>query len=146
MTDTQDIYSVDWSTMINKQSYYVAVPNPSYKNILKNGLGITYPDFFFWKVPILNLVGWTNPADMWAQVARPISRAGLIQRPIRSFATVYFFRPGKGLAQAEDLIGPISSKNLVSTQIAAQVRKLQQILCKWCMKKMRVGEPALCCA
>jgi hypothetical protein len=49
MTDTQDIYSVDWSTMINKQSYYVAVPNPSYKNILKNGLGITYPDFFFEK-------------------------------------------------------------------------------------------------
>jgi len=35
MADTQDIYSVDWSTMINKQSYSAAVPNPSYKKYIK---------------------------------------------------------------------------------------------------------------
>jgi hypothetical protein len=49
-----------------------------------------------------------------------------------------------GRAQAEDLIGPISSKNLVSTQIATQVRN--KLCASGACKDESGYEPALCCA
>jgi hypothetical protein len=44
MADTQDIYSIDWSTIINKQSYSVVVPNRSYtkKYIRQHGDDVVY--------------------------------------------------------------------------------------------------------